>query len=189
MDEKKWILVGLGNPGRAYAHHRHNVGIQLIHHLQKAWNFPEFTIKEDYAMSAMDALMLVYPLRYMNLSGPALVPLVTKMPQTKANWLVIHDELDLACGQIRLKKGGSARGHNGVRSLGQTTLGLDFLRLKIGIDRPEKKTDVSPYVLSGFSSPQRPLIEHAFKHALACLPLLLEGQQEVFTQACLKSFV
>lgn len=140
------------------------------------------------AITQNEKMILAYPLRYMNISGPALIPLI-KRYEGKAHWLVAHDELDLSCGQIRLKEGGSAGGHNGLRSLGQTSLGLNFLRLKIGISRPENKVDVSDYVLSAFSSVQRALIAKAFAHALHSLPLLFDHQKEAFIRNTLSPFV
>ena len=151
-----WVMIGLGNPGKAYANHRHNVGFWAIESLQKHWGFPEWIGKKQalltQGMVADQKIVLCCPQTYMNLSGQAVAPLYRHYP--KAHFLVIHDELDLPCAEIRLKKGGSARGHNGLRSI-HTILGPDYDRIRIGIDRPADKNAVSDYVLHSFTPTEK----------------------------------
>ena len=152
----QWIIVGLGNPGKAYANHRHNVGFWAMDALQKHWMFPDWISKKEALLTQgvveNQKILLCCPQTYMNLSGQAVAPLYRHYP--KARFLVIHDELDLPCAEIRLKQGGSARGHNGLKSI-HTVLGPDYDRIRIGIDRPADKNAVSDYVLHSFHPAER----------------------------------
>lgn len=143
-----WIIVGLGNPGKAYAHHRHNVGFWALDHLHKHWMATPWVTKNNARVSTAMVhdrkIILCCPQTYMNLSGQALSHVWRQ--HTKAQVLVIHDELDLPCGEWKIKNGGSARGHNGLKSI-HSILGPDYRRIRIGIDRPANQAAVSDYVL------------------------------------------
>lgn len=180
----RWIIVGLGNPGKEYEKHRHNIGFYALERLRQAWNFPDFRTKGDLRIAqgtlANASIILCCPQSYMNLSGSALLPLIAQYK--KDRWLVVHDELDLPCGVIRWKKDGGTGGHNGLKSI-HHVFGPDYERCRIGIDRPRARESVSSYVLSPFSSEQRQNIEEAIEDFLTLLPLKIQGEDERFVQA------
>ena len=155
-----WLIVGLGNPGREYAAHRHNVGFMVVDALAERTGAESFRAKfsGEIARTELrgeDALLLK-PMTYMNLSGDSVQPCAAffKIPVDRV--VVIHDELDLPFGELRLKKGGGHAGHNGLRSLIQR-MGADFGRIRMGIGRPPPtfRGDVADFVLSGFSAEER----------------------------------
>jgi peptidyl-tRNA hydrolase, PTH1 family len=176
-----WIFIGLGNPGDGYAKHRHNVGFMVIKALQQTWFFPPMRNKGTYLWTEGQAegqkIALCQPITYMNRSGEALSNFIPNNRQS--NWVVIHDELDLPCGEVRFKQGGGTGGHNGLKSL-HRFLGPDYRRLRFGIDRPTHKEDVADYVLSSFSVQQRLKIESATEHLLMNIDVLLAGDEEKF---------
>lgn len=155
-----WLIVGLGNPGREYAAHRHNVGFMVVDALAEKTGAESFRAKfsGEIARTELrgeDALLLK-PMTYMNLSGDSVQPCAAffKIPLDRV--VVLHDELDLPFGEIRLKKGGGHAGHNGLRSLIQR-MGADFARVRIGIGRPAAgfRGEVADFVLSNFSAEER----------------------------------
>jgi PTH1 family peptidyl-tRNA hydrolase len=178
-----WIIVGLGNPGKSYEDHRHNVGFQTLNVLHKVFHFPPFQHKENFSLAQTHLfghkVMVCCPMTYMNLSGQAIAPLVSLYKQ--ARWVVIHDELDIACGQVRFKRSGGTGGHNGLKSL-HGIIGSEYERIRIGIGRPLFKTQVSSFVLSPFTSQEKPIISQAMEHITKTLPLLLQGQEDLFIQ-------
>lgn len=179
-----WIFVGLGNPGSTYAHTRHNVGFWALDHIKEHGAFNTLRTKETMAIAtgtyAHHPVVLCWPLKFMNESGPAILPLIKKYP--KAQWLVFHDEMDLPCGKVLLRHGGSARGHNGVKSM-NTVLGIEYDRLRIGVDRPVEKTDVNRHVLGTFSPQDKLRVEQAIEKCVAALPFLLDKQRDLFEKA------
>lgn len=178
-----WLIVGLGNPGEKYASHRHNVGFQIVHALAKHVSFPPFRLKGKSELSegeiAAQKVVLMKPLTFMNLSGPPVASMVSfyKIPLSQV--IVIHDELALESGKIRFKRGGSAAGHNGLKSL-VSCLGDGFSRLRIGIGHPGDKSLVTDYVLSPFLKSEKiwlvPLIEKITRE----FPLVLTHQEDTF---------
>ena len=146
-------IIGLGNPGAAYEHTRHSVGFMVLDALANQYGIGSWREHETYA--SCDAqldnkkVLLIKPLTYMNNSG-RVVPMLAKKGIKAENILVVHDELELPFGQVKTKIGGSARGHNGLRSLIEH-MGEQFMRVRIGIGRPTNKEDVASYVLSSFA--------------------------------------
>jgi PTH1 family peptidyl-tRNA hydrolase len=181
-----WIFIGLGNPGASFASHRHNVGFWALDRIHDAGTFDTKIDKKTMAIATGTfhqwTIGLCWPLTYMNSSGPAALPFIKKYP--KANHLVFHDEMDMACGAIGLKEGGSPRGHNGVKSL-HTILGPDYPRIRIGVGRPEHRSQVNQHVLSGFPPTDKKAVTCAIDHCIAALPLLLAEDIQTF-QAALK---
>lgn len=150
-----WLFVGLGNPGPTYRNHRHNVGFQVLDVLAAHFSFPDFKRKDTYAFTtgtiAAASVLCLKPLTYMNRSGLSVgqVARFYKIPLEQI--LVIHDDLDLAPGKIRLKLGGGTGGHRGLQSLDQS-VGKNYWRLRIGIGHPGHRDEVNAYVLQDFSS-------------------------------------
>jgi PTH1 family peptidyl-tRNA hydrolase len=146
-----YLVVGLGNPGPKYARNRHNVGFRVIERLAPSADFRE-KFKGRWAKVRLggDDTILLTPMTYMNLSGESVQAAMHFFKIPLENLIVIHDELDLPFATIRLKRGGGAAGHNGVRSVIQCC-GPDFLRLRIGVGRPQRGSGES-FVLSDFDA-------------------------------------
>lgn len=145
------VLVGLGNPGKQYEATRHNAGFRVIDLLSRGFGIElkERKFPALWGVVALEGreLLLIKPTTFMNLSGEAVGPLLEYFKIPVNRMLVVHDDLDLPCGRIRLVRGGGAGGHRGVSSIKEHTEGRDFPRLKLGIGRPLKGEPVEAYVL------------------------------------------
>ncbi len=162
-------VVGLGNPGAEYAGTRHNVGQRVLDllaaRLHKRWT------REGGALVARglwrgEALSLVKPQAFMNVTGPALARVVRRLRLAPADLVLVHDDIDLALGRVRVRMKGSHGGHNGVRSIIETFQTDELRRVKVGIGRPERPADVSDHVLTHFAPEELPLIETACAEAV-----------------------
>jgi len=147
-----FIVVGLGNPGAEYAQTRHNAGFRVIDQLAAElganyWKTGGGALFAEVLYRGTK-LVLCKPQRFMNLSGQPVKGMLTRYRATLNNLLVIHDELDLPPGVLRLKQGGGDAGHRGLRSI-STTLGSDYTRLRIGIGRPPGQMPAERFVLLG----------------------------------------
>lgn len=167
MNFKK-IIIGLGNPGRQYAGTRHNLGIDLI----VSWLGEGADWREEKKTSALvcekDNAVCIFPLVGMNESGKVVAEFLKNKSVELPNVLVVHDELELSLGETRLVSGGSAKGHNGVRSVQEHLGTQDIPRLKLGIGRPEGQ-EVHDFVLSKFSPEEKQVLEGMFVRAGAVL--------------------
>ena len=165
-------VIGLGNPGKQYTHNRHNIGFRILDTLaqkyQAEWRAHS---NVEYANILLHGhnLLLIKPQTFMNNSG-TVMSYISKKGIKAEMIMVVHDELEKPFGSISIKKGGSARGHNGLRSL-IATCGDQFMRLRFGIGRPLNKNDVSTYVLSDFNEGDA-VIREAIDEAV----MLLEEQ-------------
>lgn len=163
MEEKKDIkaIIGLGNPGAKYRNTRHNIGFRVLDNLAERygseWKENDLMSQTQMAIAG-NPILLIKPQTYMNDSGKV-IPWLQKKGIKPENILVVHDELEIPFGALKFKEGGSARGHNGLRSL-INFCGSDFYRLRFGIGRPERKEDVASYVLTNFSEPQDDIERH-----------------------------
>ena len=172
------LVVGLGNPGPTYLKNKHNIGFAAIDKIAQFNDFPQFSSsKISNSQGALgkiysQKILLLKPLTFMNKSGISVKASIDFFKINIDNILVIHDDLDLAPGEIRLKKGGGHGGHNGLRSISEH-IGADYRRLRIGIGHPQIKALVSDYVLSNFTSKDiwmEPLIESVgilFSHLIS----------------------
>ncbi len=146
-----WLVVGLGNPGPEYQGHRHNIGFMVVDELARRWKLGGWKSKFGGEVTQAPDAMLLKPQEYMNLSGQAAQRTAAFYKIEPAKVVVIHDELDLPFGTVRVKVGGGHGGHNGLRSLIQC-LGADFIRVRCGIGKPEGGKDrVVGHVLGDFS--------------------------------------
>jgi PTH1 family peptidyl-tRNA hydrolase len=153
-----YVLAGLGNPGQKYALNRHNIGFMAIDSIAATYNFPPFKIKFSASLSegtiGDHKVILCKPMTYMNLSGQPVSDLIRFYKVSPACVYVIHDDLDLETGKIKLKIGGGSGGHNGLKSLDQY-IGKEYWRVRLGIGHPGRSPNredlVSHYVLSNFS--------------------------------------
>ncbi|MCD6453280.1 MAG: aminoacyl-tRNA hydrolase [Dehalococcoidales bacterium] len=173
------LIVGLGNPGRGYAHNRHNIGFMCLSHFARKQGI-RFDRQQGKARIgtgefAGDKLILAKPQTYINLSGESVSRLVKKFEVNLDDLLVIQDDLDLPLGKIRLRYGSGSGGHNGVASLIDALGSQDFCRLRVGIGRPISATgpDIISYVLGDFTSEEKriinqviPIVSEAILHFL-----------------------
>lgn len=182
------LIVGLGNPSsEGYARHRHNVGARCLHFLAREHRIPLgqrlARCRIGRGSIAGAEVVLARPLTFMNLSGEAVAALLGRLQLPPSDLVVIHDDLDLLLGQVRLRPGGSAGGHRGVESIVQR-LGPNFSRVRVGIGRPpedlspDKEEAIVAHVLSPFTPQEQALLEGVYPRvaqAIACL--LQEGIQ------------
>ena len=155
---ERCLIVGLGNPGSKYAKNRHNIGFMVLDALAEdariAVTRTKFKGAYGTGRIADRDVVLLKPGTFMNLSGQSVVPAARFFGVEPENIVVIHDELDLAYGTLRLKMGGGHAGHNGLRSIINLLGSREFARLRVGIGRPEKGT-VSGFVLADFANEER----------------------------------
>ena len=165
------LVVGLGNPGREYASRRHNVGFMAIDELARRTSADSFREKFSalYARAeiAGEPAVLLQPQTFMNLSGASVQPAMAFFKVTPAELIVIHDELDVAFGEVRLKMGGGHAGHNGIRSIIGSLGTPEFGRVRFGVSRPPPgfRGEIADYVLSGFTTDERPALPDLLKRA------------------------
>ena len=157
-----FLICGLGNPGKGYINTRHNIGFNLIEKLSSFYNF--LPIKKDSKKEVLkgeinhQSCLLMKPLNFMNLSGQPIQEIVNFYKIDKKKIYVIHDDLDLELGKIKLKFGGGNGGHNGLSNIDEM-IGKDYNRIRIGINHPGSKDLVSNYVLNKFTNDEMSLIE------------------------------
>jgi peptidyl-tRNA hydrolase, PTH1 family len=165
-----YLIVGLGNPGSSYAGTRHNIGFEIANELGRRWQLPRAgkafggLVTEGRAGPGGPRVALLLPQTYMNESGSAVGPARGHYKLGLDQVVVIHDEIDLPFGEVRMRQGGGLAGHNGLKSVSQALGSPDFMRLRAGVGRPDS-TDpdlVAAYVLARFAEPEgevRSLVE------------------------------
>jgi peptidyl-tRNA hydrolase, PTH1 family len=173
------LVVGLGNPGENYARTRHNVGFMVAELLAARLGSKFKAHKRSGAEIATGRLaghsvVLAKPRCYMNESGRQVGPLAKFYSVPAADIIVIHDELDIDFGRIRLKLGGGEGGHNGLRSIASALGTKDFQRVRIGIGRPPGRKDPAAFVLETFSAAERPEVPTICEQAADATELLIE---------------
>jgi len=178
------LIVGLGNPGARYARNRHNVGFMALDAIGRRYGAPAFRsrFKGELAEATIagERRLLLKPQSFMNASGEAVLAAMSFYKIAPADIVVIHDELDLRPGKLRVKRGGGAAGHNGLRSIDQM-IGADYWRVRIGIGHPGIKELVHPYVLQNFAADEvQDWVEKLVDVVADTFPLLLEGAPQAF---------
>jgi len=176
------LIIGLGNPGRAYANNRHNIGFIGINHLARSQGI-KFDRKQGLARIgsgkvAGSEVVLAKPQTYMNQSGESVSRLVKKFNISLDELIIIHDDLDLPLGKIRISHASSSGGHKGINSIVQELGSQDFIRLRVGVGRPTEASEdeIIAYVLSDFTPEQRKAISPVIPRVTeAILCLLTEG--------------
>lgn len=170
------LIVGLRNPGNQYAKTRHNVGAWVLEAMPLNWQAKKDFLGEVAEYLAADGkVSCLLPLTYMNLSGQSVGAIARFFRYQPDEILVIHDDLDLPVGAIRLKKGGGHGGHNGLQDIIRHLSSTDFYRLRIGIGHPGDKKEVSNYVLHAPSNEEKKLLEEAIAKAIAYIPDIIQG--------------
>lgn len=174
------LIVGLGNPGPEHTKTRHNAGFWFIENLARQTSC-EFSVESRFhgettrINSAGLDCRLLKPLTFMNESGRAVQAQLDYFNINSDEMLVVHDEIDLDSGIVRLKRGGGHGGHNGLRDIINKTGAKDFLRLRIGVGHPGQRESVTPHVLGRPGSEDQKLIDTAIENALSVMPLVLKG--------------
>ena len=175
------LIVGLGNPGKKYDKTRHNCGADFVQLLSE--NLKVSLQKEDkffslYGNKILNQVKvhLCIPTIYVNESGKTVSSITDYLKISNEQVLIIHDDLDLPLGKIKLKVAGGHGGHNGLRNIIDSLKGdANFKRMRIGIDHPEKEEDVVNYVLSKFTKKERQLLETSFNNTLNLMDLIFSG--------------
>lgn len=178
-----WMLVGLGNPGDKYAKNRHNIGFMAVDEICHRHNFTDWKkkFKGVYCDGQIDGhkVYLLKPATYMNLSGESVLAMASFFKIPPENIIVFYDELDLPSGKLRVKQGGGANGHNGLKSIDQH-LGKNYFRVRLGIDHPGEKHLVSNYVLGDFAKSDAVWKDKILDGIGAEFPLLLQRKKDMF---------
>jgi peptidyl-tRNA hydrolase, PTH1 family len=170
------LLVGLGNPGSRYAMTRHNVGFMAVDALVQRYRVAAFRPKFQGALAegviGDQRILLLKPETYMNASGDSVGAAARFYKIDPGEIAVIHDDIDLAEGKLRVKRGGGSGGHNGLRSI-DDALGPDYWRVRIGIGHPGMKELVEPYVLQNFPTEERRWLEPLIAALAEAAPSLI----------------
>ena len=175
-----FIIVGLGNPTAEYAGTRHNVGFDVIDAIADKYNIA-VTERKNRAFCGKGIIggqkvVLVKPQTYMNLSGESVrgvMDFYKVDPETEI--LIIFDDVSLDVGQLRIRKKGSAGGHNGIKSIIQHLGTSDFQRIKVGVGEKPKDYDLADYVLGHFSKAEKEIMQDGYKRAITAVELILQG--------------
>ena len=158
-----YIIVGLGNPGDKYEKTRHNVGFNVIDLLAKEYSIDVSKIKHKALIGegrvGTEKVILVKPMTYMNLSGESVADICNYYNIDLENLIVIYDDIDLDVGKIRIRKKGSGGTHNGMRSVTQRLGTNDFVRVRVGIGKPENKQDLINYVIGHISDEDKIILD------------------------------
>ena len=159
-----FLIAGLGNPGKSYKNNRHNIGYKILDNIREMYSFPEFSkkFKSEFSKTELNKniLFLLKPTTFMNNSGIALREIKNFYNIDINNIYVIHDEIDLDQGRVKVKKGGGHNGHNGLKSIDKL-IGKNYNRVRVGVSRPSKVSEenvnenISNWVLSDFTSNEK----------------------------------
>ena len=170
-----WLIVCLGNPGRRYSKTRHNVGFMVADDSASRYGI-ELKTRESYMIGKGsiegNEVILMEPLTFMNRSGFAVKEVMKKYPLGPENLIVVHDDLDMETGKLKIRKKGSSGGHRGVDSIIESIGTREFVRVKIGVGR-EEGVPAEEYVLRKFGKDQIPLIKDAIVRASDAIAMVL----------------
>lgn len=181
MSDDTWLVVGLGNPGPKYAGNRHNVGAMVLDELARRTG-TRLRAHKAGASAETTRLgpppgvraVLGVPHSYMNVSGGPVKALASFFSVPVDQLVVVHDELDIPFGEVRLKRGGGEGGHNGLRSITSSFGTKDYLRVRVGVGRPPGRMDAAAYVLKDFSSTERKELPFLLDDAADAVELVIE---------------
>jgi len=178
MPEKRiWLIAGLGNPGAAYRNTRHNLGFKVLEKVAVAFSIQldqtKFQTRYGRGMIEGVEAVLVQPLAFMNNSGPPVRSLADYYKIPGRDMLVIHDDLDLSFGRLKIKEKGGHGGHNGLKSLMSAFGGGDFARLRIGIGRPVDERSATDHVLSRYTMEETEVLNQILERAQKAVEAIL----------------
>jgi len=176
-----FLIVGLGNPGRKYTSTRHNIGFAVLDKFQGKNNFPEFSLsKESNALTSTGKIgdkkvVLAKPQTFMNNSGKAVKILTANYSLPSDNLIIVHDDIDLSLGKIRISKNRNAAGHKGVESIIKEIKTKNFIRIRIGIgEEPALKKLVKDFVLRKFTKEEKKIIKEAVEKSCLALEIIVK---------------
>jgi PTH1 family peptidyl-tRNA hydrolase len=177
------LVVGLGNPGNTYKRTRHNVGFMVLDQIAEAFSIALVKQKFDtiFGRGSIDgvSVVLAKPMAFMNRSGPQVQKIAGYYRILSEDMLVVHDDIDLAFGRIKIKEKGGDGGHKGVRSIIDAFGGGDFVRLRIGVGRPEAGISAADHVLGKFSLKEKKVLDQIITEARdAVVTILCKGAKE-----------
>lgn len=175
------LLVGLGNPGKTHAQTRHNVGMWVIERAAARWSIrlsPRGTAQRGSGRLGREVVELAGLLDWMNVSGPPLKGLLREFELTTNELIVVHDDLDLEPGRLRIRLAGGHGGHNGIKSIVEALGTPQFVRLKIGIGRPAPGQDSADYVLEPVTRAEMDVLEPCLERAVDALECLIHRGTE-----------
>lgn len=181
------VVVGLGNPGQEYAGTRHNIGQMVVDELARRSGVALSSNRKTHTRAATarlagQAVVLAVPMSYMNLSGGPVSSLAKYQSVEPTSVIVVHDELDIPFGTVKLKRGGGSAGHNGLKDITKALGTPDYIRVRVGIGRPPGRMDAATFVLKPFSAAERKeldmLIVDGADAVEAVLELGLEAAQQ-----------
>lgn len=178
------IWCGLGNPGTKYTGHRHNIGFMVLDALREDHGFSpwksQFKAQVSTGLINGRKLLLLKPSTFMNESGQAVQAAMSFYKLALTDVTVLHDELDLAPGKVRMKTGGGLAGHNGLKSINKLCGGPDFHRIRLGIGHPGHKDRVASYVLSDFAKAETQIRDDILNGISKYADLLAKGERDLF---------
>ena len=171
-----FLIAGLGNPGDKYTNTRHNVGFMVIDSMIKNLTLTTNVNKSNFIAQVVKSsnTLLVKPQTFMNNSGQSIIAIQEYYKIDLENIIVIHDDLDLPFGAVKFKIGGGHGGHNGLRSI-DANCGKEYIRIRVGIGKPQFKNDVANYVLSDFSKEELKQLEDIITHIIKAIDALKTG--------------
>ena len=179
-----YLIVGLGNPGKKYQHNRHNVGFMAVDSIVRRYNFEQGSCQynsDTYKGTIEDTKVLVVkPLTFMNESGKSVSAFVNFFKIDLKKVIIIHDELDLVLGKVKLNIGGGTAGHNGLKSI-NTMVSNNYLKLRIGIGHPEHKDLVAKYVLEDFKRDEMVIANEVLEQISILITHVLKGNLDLFS--------
>lgn len=180
--DDRFMIVGLGNPGRRYRGNRHNIGFMVVDHLSEQSKIEigrqQLKALVGTGQFAQKRIILVKPQTKMNLSGSSVGPLVNYYKIPLSNLMVVYDEIDLPFGAIRLREKGGSGGHNGMKSI-ITALDDGFPRLRLGIGRPPGRMEPAAYVLQDFQKEEIPVVEEIIERSVSAIETYLTNGIEI----------
>lgn len=181
------LIAGLGNPGDKYATTRHNIGFMIVDRvaLSAGLSMKKKNHQGLCGIGRIDdvEVMLLKPQTYMNRSGASVGSALKSLGIDPGDLIVIHDDIELPFGRLRIKQGGGHGGHNGIRHIREVLGHGEFVRVKVGVDRPPAGGDVSSWVLQNFSSTERKRLDALVDHAAVCIrTMLVEGTTQAMNQ-------
>ena len=183
-----YLIAGLGNPGDKYLKTRHNIGFMIIDEMIRSHSVTNISNKNFQSLTyKLKSNIYSKPQTYMNNSGESVLNIADYYDIENHKIIVIHDDLDLPFGTVKFKLGGSHGGHNGLRSI-DNHIGDDYLRVRVGIGKPENKSQVANYVLSNFSQEEFQSLDGIISHTINAIEALQKDSlEEVKSKFTLKA--
>ena len=183
------VIVGLGNPGKKFERTRHNVGFLIIDDFSRKYNFPDFKLVKKFLADISEGILsnekvvLAKPQTFMNNSGKTVKKLVSIFKLQASSLFVIHDDIDLALGKIRISVGHSSAGHKGVQSIISEIKTKGFVRFRIGIKPQEKEKKTEKFVLEKFSKEEEKILKEVIQRIIEAIEMaVMEGVEKAMSK-------